>query len=129
RTCRLGPTAWAVRKLMCSACAKFERSSMLSFNLPEEQEFNARRHVEKVLGRVADGDVTVACWEPGQISPYHCHPQATEIYFCFEGGRKMRTPTRTIVVVPGSFLVHPPGELREYIHGPGGTIQFILRYG
>jgi hypothetical protein len=45
---------------------------------------------------VADGDVTVACWEPGQISPYHCHPEATEIYFCFSGGGTMRTPEQTV---------------------------------
>ena len=47
------------------------------FSLAREQEWNPKHHVEKVLGKVADGDVTVACWEPGQISPYHCHPEAT----------------------------------------------------
>jgi hypothetical protein len=50
--------------------------------------------MEKVLGRTAEGDVTIACWEAGQTSPYHCHPDATEIYFCFEGGGTMRTPER-----------------------------------
>ena len=62
------------------------------FNLAREAAFNPQKHVEKILGKVEDGDVTVACWEPGQISPYHCHPHATEIYFCFEGGGTMRTP-------------------------------------
>ena len=42
---------------------------MQVFRLVDEQEFNARRHVEKILGRIGEGDVTVACWEPGQISP------------------------------------------------------------
>ena len=83
---------------------------MLAFNVGDEQVFNAERHVEKILGRVADGDVTIACWEPGQISPNHCHPNATEIYFCFEGGGVMRTPDQTIAIAPGSFVVHPPGE-------------------
>src|SRR5262249_47436976 len=92
------------------------RSALMHvFDLNKEQEWNPKHHVEKILGKVADGDVTVACWEPGQISPYHCHPHATEIYFCYEGGGRMRTPTRTIDVVPGSFVVHPPGELHEYI--------------
>ena len=67
---------------------------MLVFNLEREQEWNPKKHVEKILGRVGGGDVTVACWEPGQISPYHCHPDATEIYFCFSGGGQMRTPER-----------------------------------
>src|SRR6185437_14208878 len=56
-------------------------SRMHVFDLEKEQEWNPKQHVEKILGKVGEGDVTVACWEPGQISPYHCHPHATEIYF------------------------------------------------
>ena len=71
---------------------------MQVFSLPEEAVYDRKKHVEKILGRVEEGDVTVACWESGQISPYHCHPGATEIYFCFEGGGVMRTPRETIEV-------------------------------
>ncbi len=99
------------------------------FQLQNEAEFNPRHHVEKILGRVADGDVTVACWEAGQISPYHCHPHATEIYFCFQGGGTMRTPESSSVVAPGSFVVHPPGEVHEYENGPARTLLFRVRYG
>ena len=99
------------------------------FSLLEEQEFNPKRHVEKILGTVAEGDVTVACWEPGQISPYHCHPHATEIYFCFQGGGTMRTPKESVEVTPGSFVVHPAGELHEYVNGPERTLLFRVRYG
>jgi quercetin dioxygenase-like cupin family protein len=99
------------------------------FNLAKEQEWNPKRHVEKILGEIEEGDVTVACWEPGQISPYHCHPHATEIYFCYQGGGKMRTPRETIDIVPGSFAVHPPGELHEYANGPARTLLFRVRYG
>ena len=102
---------------------------MQAFNLDREQMWDAKRHVEKILGKVAEGDVTVACWEPGQISPYHCHPDATEIYFCYQGGGKMRTPQETIEVVPGSFVVHPPGELHEYANGPQRSLLFRVRYG
>ena len=90
---------------------------MQVFDLRKEQAWDPKKHVEKILGEVEEGDVTVACWEPGQISPYHCHPDATEIYFCFEGGGTMRTPNETIAIVPGSFVVHPPGELHEYENG------------
>ena len=99
------------------------------FSLQEEQEFDPRKHVEKILGRMAEGDVTVACWEPGQISPYHCHPHATEIYFCYQGGGEMRTPKETVEVRPGSFVVHPAGELHEYVNGPERTLLFRVRYG
>ena len=102
---------------------------MYSFNLKTEQDFDPKKHVEKVLGRTGEGDVSVACWEPGQTSPYHCHPDATEIYFCFEGGGRMRTPTGTIDIVPGSFVVHPRGELHEYMNGSHRTLLFRVRYG
>ncbi len=102
---------------------------MYSFNLKAEEIFDPKKHMEKVLGTTNEGDVTVACWEPGQTSPYHCHPEATEIYFCFEGGGTMRTPNETIEIVPGSFVVHPRGELHEYINGTRRTLLFRVRYG
>jgi quercetin dioxygenase-like cupin family protein len=102
---------------------------MQVFSLEREQAFDPKRHVEKILGSEAAGDFAVACWEPGQISPYHCHPQATEIYFCFAGGGVMRTPTETVAVAPGGFVVHPPGEVHEYENGPARTLLFRVRYG
>lgn len=102
---------------------------MIAYDLAEEQEWNPQRHVEKILDTVAEGDVTVACWEPGQTSPNHCHPNATEIYFCYQGGGIMRTPDQTIDVKPGAFIVHPPGEVHEYENGPERSLLFRVRYG
>ncbi len=99
------------------------------FDLRQEARFDPLKHVEHVLGRIGEGDVTVACWEPGQCSPHHLHPNCTEIYLCFEGGGTMRTPDQTVAVVPGSFVVHPRGELHEYENGPRRTQLFRVRYG
>src|SRR5262245_23358250 len=62
------------------AVARRREKAMQLFNLHREQEWNPKGHVEKILGEIGEGDVTVACWEPGQIRPNHCHPAATEIY-------------------------------------------------
>src|SRR5262245_27613296 len=54
-------------------CARLDArrcATMQVFNLQKEQAWNPKKHVEKILGEVEEGDVTVACWEPGQISPY-----------------------------------------------------------
>ena len=99
------------------------------FNVTREARFDPKKHVEKILGTVEEGDVTVACWEPGQISPYHCHPHATEIYFCFEGGGTMRTPSESRRwSCPAASVVHPPGEVHEYANGPQRTLLFRVRY-
>ena len=102
---------------------------MQVFDLAHEQRFDPRRHVERILGRVENGDFSVACWEAGQASPYHCHPEATEIYICISGGGRMRTPEREIAVGPGSFVVHPPGELHEYVNGQNRSVLMRVRYG
>jgi quercetin dioxygenase-like cupin family protein len=102
---------------------------MQVFNLEAEQQWSSTRHVEKILGAFAGGDVSLACWEPGQTSPDHCHPEATEIYFCFSGGGRMRTPKQTVEVEPGAIVVHPPGEVHEYENGPQRTLLFRVRYG
>ena len=102
---------------------------MLVYSLQKESVFDPKKHVEKNLATIEGGDVTIACWEPGQISPYHCHPEATEIYFCFEGGGLMRTPDETVSVTPGAFVVHPAGEVHEYENGSERTMLFRVRYG
>jgi quercetin dioxygenase-like cupin family protein len=99
------------------------------FHLPEEQEFSPDRHIEKKLAKVADGDFSVACWEPGQCSTYHTHPHATEAYFCFQGGGTMHTPQGSVELRPGTFVIHPPGEMHEYENGNESTLLFRVRYG
>lgn len=104
-------------------------TAMDVFNLHREARWDPLKHVEQVLGRIGEGDVTVACWEAGQISPHHRHPNCTEIYFCLQGGGIMRTPEQTVEIVPGSFVVHPRGELHEYENGSARTMLFRVRYG
>jgi mannose-6-phosphate isomerase-like protein (cupin superfamily) len=97
--------------------------------IDDERTFDLSRHVEKVLVADALGDVSVAYWEPGQVSPYHCHPEATEIYVCLEGEGTMRTPDKTAALAPGMAVVHPPGELHEFENGPRRSVLFRVRYG
>lgn len=99
------------------------------FVLREEKEFRSDSHIEKILGEYSGGDVTIACWEPGQVSPNHAHPEAIEIYFCSEGGGTMRTDDKVIEIAPGAFVVHPRGEFHQYTNGPDRTLLFRVRYG
>ena len=102
---------------------------MESFDFEIDREFNPLVHVEKKLGFYDQGDVSIACWEPGQVSPNHCHPDAVEIYFCYEGGGIMRTENEELKVKKGCFVVHPKGELHEFTTGQERTILFRVRYG
>ena len=82
--------------------------------------------VEKVLGKVGEGDVTVACWEPGQVSPNHLHPNATEIYF--QGGGTMRTDRDR--GAQARQLHRASSRRAARIHQqPATTLLFRVRYG
>jgi hypothetical protein len=63
---------------------------MHAFNIKDEQEWDPRKHVEKILTELDVG--------AGQS-------------------------------VPGSFCVHPPGEVHEYMNGPQRTLLFRVRHG
>ena len=102
---------------------------MYFFDLLKEQEFRMDSHVRKILAHVGEGEVAVACWEPGQVSPYHTHPNATEIYFCFQGGGIMKTPEETVPITPGSVIVYPCTDWHEYTNGPKRTLLLRIRYG
>lgn len=100
------------------------------FGVVECARFDPVHHVEGILGRVDDGDFTVACWEPGQSSPYHCHPQAVEAYFCFQGACTMRAEAiKPVEVVPGTLVVFRRGELHDIVNGAGRTLLLRVRYG
>jgi quercetin dioxygenase-like cupin family protein len=99
------------------------------FDLYAEQEFSPEERIEKILGHYSGGDVTVACWEPGQMSSDHAHPEAVEIYMCLQGGGTMRSESGTSEIVPGSFVVHPRGEFKQFTNGPERTLLFRVRYG
>jgi mannose-6-phosphate isomerase-like protein (cupin superfamily) len=102
---------------------------MVAFNLIAEQEFSLDKHVEKILSTESGGDFTVACWEPGQTSPNHSHPHATEAYFCMEGGGHMNVNGEEVQIQPGMCIVHPPGEIHEYVNGDQRTLLYRVRYG
>jgi len=104
-------------------------SAMPFFNLTDEAEFNSAHHVENILSTYPEADFTVACWEPGQKSSDHCHPEAIETYFCFSGGGVMKVDDQEVAIIPGAFIVHPLGEFHQYVNGPERTLLFRVRSG
>ena len=102
---------------------------MHAFSVVGEAEFNPKKHVEKILGKIGDGDVTVACWEPGQTAPIIATRTRPKSISVSRAAAIMRTPRETIDVVPGAFVVHPPGEVHEYENGDKRTLLFRVRYG
>src|SRR2546428_11030946 len=79
-------------------------------DLKAAQEFSPQHHVHKSLTATPRSDITIACWEPGQTSPIHCHPGADEIYHVMEGRGLFSDGRTERRLGPGDTVIFPAGE-------------------
>ena len=82
-------------------------------DLKAAQEFSPHRHVHKSLTETPRSDITIACWEPGQTSPIHCHPGADEIYHVMEGRGLFSDGRTERRLGPGDTVIFPAGEVHQ----------------
>jgi len=76
-------------------------------------EFSPTHHVQKFLAESPHSSVSIACWEAGQISPIHSHPDADEIYYVLEGKGLFRDGRTEHHVGPGLTVYFRAGEVHQ----------------
>ena len=86
---------------------------MDTVDLKGAYEFSPQHHVHKSLTATPRSDISIACWEPGQASPIHCHPGADEIYHVVEGEGLFNDGRTERTLVAGDTVVFPVGELHQ----------------
>jgi quercetin dioxygenase-like cupin family protein len=82
-------------------------------DLDRAREFSPVHHVQKLLTDTPLCSVSLACWEPGQTSPIHCHPHADEIYHVLEGTGLFRDGRAERHLGPGGTVIFPAGEVHQ----------------
>ena len=82
-------------------------------DLKAAEEFSPQHHVHKSLTATPRSDITIACWEPGQTSPIHCHPGADEIYHVIEGTGLFNDGQKERRLGPGGTVIFPAGEVHQ----------------
>ena len=53
---------------------------MRILDLTQAEEFSPTHHIQKTLAASPRCGISIACWEPEQVSPIHAHRGADEIY-------------------------------------------------
>ena len=79
-------------------------------DLKRAVEFSPDRHVQKSLAESPRCGISIACWEPGQVSPIHSHPDADEVYHVLHGEGVFRDGREEARVGPGATVLFPAGE-------------------
>jgi quercetin dioxygenase-like cupin family protein len=77
------------------------------------RQFSVERHMQKSLAESPRCAVSIACWEPGQVSPIHSHPGADEIYHVLVGDGVFRDGRSARRLASGGTVFFPAGEAHQ----------------
>lgn len=86
------------------------QASAPALNINELKRYSRQARVNVPLLRSKDLVTRMNCYEPGQFTPVHTHPDDDEIVFCVEGrGRITFEGLDDVALAPGSLVVLPAG--------------------
>ncbi|MPZ44357.1 MAG: cupin domain-containing protein [Betaproteobacteria bacterium] len=85
-------------------------SSAQSVNINELKRYSPQARVNQPLLSSKDFVTRMNCYEPGQVTPFHVHPNDDEVIFCVEGRGAITFEGRDDVpLAPGSLVSLPAG--------------------
>jgi quercetin dioxygenase-like cupin family protein len=83
---------------------------VLAVNINDLKRYSSEARVNQPVLASRDLVTRMNCYEPGQITPLHMHPDDDEIVFCVEGRGAVTFETRADVpLVPGAIVSLPAG--------------------
>jgi quercetin dioxygenase-like cupin family protein len=81
-----------------------------SLNIHDLKRYSREARVNQPLIASKDLVTRMNCYEPGQVTPFHVHPDDDEVIFCVEGRGAITFEGRADVpIVPGSLVSLPAG--------------------
>jgi quercetin dioxygenase-like cupin family protein len=98
---------------------------MEQLNVGEMIEFAAGKRVRKKLlgsGRIVG---ELLCYEPGQSTPLHQHPQQDECFFVLEGAGTLTVGGENRVIRQHDLILVPPQTLHSLV-ADGGTRMVLI---
>src|SRR4051812_35379447 len=84
------------------------QANVQAVNINELKRYSPEARVNQPLLATKDLVTRMNCYEPGQITPLHLHPDDEEFVFCVEGRGAVTFETRDDVpLVPGTIVSLP----------------------
>jgi quercetin dioxygenase-like cupin family protein len=79
-------------------------------NINDVKRYSPEARVNQLLLVTKDIVTRMNCYEPGQITPFHLHPDDDEVVFCIEGRGAVTFEERAAVpLTPGTIVNLPAG--------------------
>lgn len=81
-----------------------------SLNINDLKKYSPEARVNQPLMDSKDFTTRMNCYEPGQVTPFHVHPNDDEVIYCVEGRGAITFADRpAVAIVPGSLISLPAG--------------------
>jgi quercetin dioxygenase-like cupin family protein len=85
-------------------------ATVQSLNINDLKKYSPEARVNLPLITCNDFITRMNCYEPGQVTPFHVHPNDDEVIFCVEGRGAITFADRPDVpITPGSLVTLPAG--------------------
>jgi quercetin dioxygenase-like cupin family protein len=95
-------------------------------NINNLKRFSPDARVNQLVLNSKDLVTRMNCYEPGQITPKHVHPDDDEIVFCVEGRGAVKFDGRDAVpLIPGA-IVNLPAGLAHWIEAASDSRMVVL---
>ena len=86
------------------------KGTVQSLNINDLKKYSSDARVNQPLLDSKDLVTRMNCYEPGQVTPFHVHPDDDEVIYCVEGrGAITFEKLAPVPMVPGSLISLPAG--------------------
>jgi quercetin dioxygenase-like cupin family protein len=97
-----------------------------SLNINELIKYSREARVNQPLLDSKDFVTRMNCYEPGQVTPFHVHPNDDEVIFCVEGRGAITFEARADVPMVAGSLVSLPAGLPHGIAAAADSRMVVI---
>jgi quercetin dioxygenase-like cupin family protein len=95
-------------------------------NINELKRYSPEARVNQPVLASRDLVTRMNCYEPGQITPLHMHPDDDEVVFCVEGRGAVTFETRAAVPLAPGAIVSLPAGLAHRIEAAADSRMVVI---
>ena len=95
--------------------------------LSEAISFSSKARVNKELLTASMAEVSMKCYEPGQITPMHMHPDEEEVMIVIEGNGELLFKEHDNLPIKQGDLIHLPSDQYHAIRAADDS-RMVLVY-
>jgi quercetin dioxygenase-like cupin family protein len=95
-------------------------------NVAKAAHFSPDARINEEIMATAGMVVRMNCYEPGQVTPMHMHPEEDEILYIVEGrGTVTFEGSDALAVKAGDLVCLPSDQFHQIVAGPDGRMVLI----